>query len=117
MTNRVPDYLATADVFCIPSYREGLPRALIEAMSAELAVIATDIRGCREAVVHEECGFLYPPHDSAQLQARLEELHASPELRRRLGASARKRAIGRFDERDYVNRQVEAIHRLVGRPA
>ncbi len=116
LTNRVPDYLATADVFVIPSYREGLPRALIEAMSAELAVIATDIRGCREAVVHEESGFLYPPHDSARLEARLEQLYASPDLRRRLGESARKRAIGRFDERDYVTRQVEAIHRLVGRP-
>jgi glycosyltransferase involved in cell wall biosynthesis len=116
LTNRVPDYLATADVFTIPSYREGLPRALIEAMSAGLAVIATDIRGCREAVVHEDSGFLYPPHDSARLEARIEELFASPELRARLGARARKRAIDHFDERDYVNRQVEAIHRLVGRP-
>ena len=117
LTNRVPDYLATADVFAIPSYREGLPRALIEAMSAGLAVIATDIRGCREAVVHEDSGFLYPPHDHERLGARLEELYASPELRRRLGENARKRAVAHFDERDYVNRQVAAIHRLVGRPA
>jgi glycosyltransferase involved in cell wall biosynthesis len=117
LTNRVPDYLATADVFVIPSYREGLPRALIEAMSAELAVIATDIRGCREAVVHEDSGFLYAPHDTTRLEARLEELFASPELRTRLATRARKRAIEHFDERDYVQRQVDAIHRLVGRPA
>ncbi len=86
-------------------------------MSTELPVIATDIRGCREAVIHEDCGYLYPPHDHARLEARIEELFASPETRTRLARRARARAVGHFDERDYVTRQVEAIHRLVGRPS
>jgi glycosyltransferase involved in cell wall biosynthesis len=115
ITDRVEDYLATCDVFVLPSYREGLPRALLEAMAMERSVIATDIRGCREAITHGENGYLFPPHDTASLVTLLRQLHADPSLRVALGQRARARVCAAFDERDYIARQVQPIDRLVGR--
>ncbi len=113
ITVRVADYLNTCDVFVLPSYREGLPRSLLEAMATELAVVATDIRGCREVISHGKSGFLFPPHDITQLGIIIEELSNSKELRRSLGKSARERIVSGFDERDYVSRQVNSIERLL----
>jgi glycosyltransferase involved in cell wall biosynthesis len=115
ITDRVEDYLATCDVFVLPSYREGLPRALLEAMATEIAVVATNIRGCREAITHGENGYLFPPHDVASLVTLLRRLREDPSLRTSLGKKARARVSEKFDERDYVARQVQAIERLVGR--
>ena len=116
ITDRVEHYLATADVFVLPSYREGMPRSLLEAMSMELPVIATDIRGCREVVADGKSGLLFPPHDVVRLADLLDRLYRSKDLRRSLGAQARRSVVESFDEAGYVARQVEAIHRLVGRP-
>ena len=52
----IPELLGLVDVFTLPSYREGLPRSILEAMAMELPVVATDIRGCREAVIHNQTG-------------------------------------------------------------
>jgi glycosyltransferase involved in cell wall biosynthesis len=116
LTDRVPEYLLASDVFVLASYREGLPRALIEAMSCELAVVATDIRGCREAVT-DGTGLLFPPHGIDELEAALRRLYDDPALRRRIGKAARIRAVQEFDERAYVERQASAIDHLVGRVA
>ncbi|MGO9062630.1 MAG: glycosyltransferase family 4 protein [Candidatus Binataceae bacterium] len=61
MVHEVEKYLSTCDVFVLPSHREGMPRALLEAMSSELPVIATAIRGCREIIDDGRNGLLYPP--------------------------------------------------------
>lgn len=113
MVKGVEDYLATSDVFVLPSYREGMPRALLEAMAMEVPVVATDIRGCREIVRHGRDGLLFNPHDVANLTTLLTRLRDDPEERARLGRSARARVCESFDERDYVTRQVHAITRLV----
>lgn len=113
ITGRVEKYLATADVFVVPSYREGLPRALLEAMAMELVAIATDIRGCREVISDGANGYLYPPHDVDRLAALLGTVY---EQRSRLGLMrrrARARVVDAFDERVYVARQVEGIERLL----
>src|SRR5699024_4656695 len=60
----VNEYLYASDVFCLPSYREGMPRSIIEAMSMKNAVLATNIRGSREEVVNNETGFLFEINDS-----------------------------------------------------
>lgn len=113
LTDRVEDYLNACDIFVLPSYREGLPRALLEAMASELPVIATNIRGCREAVIHENCGLLFEPHDVEALTRHLLTLAKATELRMSLGRRARERVLSMFDERDYVSRQVLAIEKLV----
>lgn len=109
----VRDYLAASDVFVLPSYREGMPRALLEAMSMGLAVIATDIRGCREAVAHGRNGLLYPAHNVEQLIQRLEQLLSSPSLRANLGRAAHETVLSRFDEGAYISCQVEVIDQLL----
>jgi glycosyltransferase involved in cell wall biosynthesis len=109
----VESYLATSDVFVLPSYREGMPRALLEAMSMELPVIATDIRGCREIVRPDSDGWLYAPHDIARLTELLTLAREDPVGRAAIGRRARQRVCRSFDERDYVARQVAAIGTLL----
>jgi glycosyltransferase involved in cell wall biosynthesis len=91
--------LESVDLVVLPSYREGLPRSLIEAAAAGLPVIASDAPGCRDAVAHGETGLLVPARDPAALAAAIGELCARPELRARMGAAGRQRVLREFDER------------------
>lgn len=69
-------------IFTLPTFtHEGLPRSIVEAMSMGLPVVATDIRGCREAVVHQKTGLIVPPQDSEKLAEALEILLSNPDLR------------------------------------
>lgn len=108
----VPDILAAADIFALPSHREGMPRSIIEAMMAGLPVVATDIRGAREEVVEGETGFLVPVRDPVALGAALARLAADPALRARMGEAGRTRALDLYDEVKVVHRQLELIGRL-----
>ena len=60
MRDDIPRLLSVMDLFCLPSWREGMPRTIIEAMMLGKPVLATDIRGSREEVVHEETGLIVP---------------------------------------------------------
>jgi len=89
--------LAGAHIACQPStYREGLPKSALEAMAAGKPLVATDIAGLREAVVHETTGLLVPPGNPPALAAALQRLIADPKLRARMGAAARERAEQNF---------------------
>jgi glycosyltransferase involved in cell wall biosynthesis len=104
------------DVFVLPSFSEGSPQSLLEAMGAGLPVVATGVGGSAESIVHGSTGFLVEPHDPADLAARLLDLARSPEERRRLGDNA-ARAIreGRtFDA--MVGRYDELYRSLLGLP-
>ncbi len=79
-----------ADIFCLPSHSEGMANVVIEAMSSGLPVITTDVGGHNEIVNEGMNGVLIPPFDSKILAAKLQELLANPELRNKLGTSARK---------------------------
>ncbi|HUP64540.1 MAG TPA: glycosyltransferase family 4 protein [Thermoanaerobaculia bacterium] len=87
----VGSYLEAIDVFVLPSLYEGLPLALLEAMSHGLPVIASDLAGIREAVRDGVEGLLVEPGDAVSLAAALERTLGDPALRRRLGAAARRR--------------------------
>lgn len=114
MVDNVEYYLAASDVFVHPSYREGMPRSLLEAMCMGLPVIATAIRGAREIIDPGRNGFLFPPGDSAELVKRLVTLHALPcDERQALGEQGRQLVLQKFDERAYVARQADAIDRLL----
>lgn len=102
----VPALMRAADIFVLPSHREGMPRSIIEAMLTGLPVVATDIRGCREEVVDGETGLLVPVGDAEALAASLQRLAADATLRRRLGRAGLARARAVFDERDVVQRQI-----------
>lgn len=118
MTDQVPDYLGLMDIFVLPSYREGFPRSILEAMAAGLPVVATDIRGCREAVVDGLTGYIVPPRDAKALRAAVESLLLNPERRAQMGNRARQIAVDRYDFRK-VRKQFVAFIQTVfdGGPA
>jgi glycosyltransferase involved in cell wall biosynthesis len=93
---RTGPYFGLADAFVFPSLIEGLPVALLEAMSAGLPCIASDIPPHAELLAPGETGLLFPRGTPAALAAAMERIHSSPDLRARLGAAARAYAAGRF---------------------
>ena len=115
MVDNVEEYLAASDLFVLPSYREGMPRALIEAMAMGLPCIATDIRGCREIVTNEVNGFLYPAGNIDVLIELIARCFGAPSERARMGTKARDTALRNFSEASYVLKQVTAIERLLRR--
>jgi glycosyltransferase involved in cell wall biosynthesis len=94
-------------VVCLPSYREGMPKALAEAAAAGRAIVATDVPGCREAVVPGRNGLLIPPRDAGALARALEQLLGDPALRQRMGRESRALAEERFDERVLISNTLE----------
>ena len=87
----VPEILAAADLVVQPSYREGMPVALLEAMATAVPVITTDVRGCREAVAGGSAGVLVPPGDPDSLGTAIQDLVAYPDERARLARLGRIR--------------------------
>ncbi|MGA2133256.1 MAG: glycosyltransferase family 4 protein [Bryobacteraceae bacterium] len=112
-TAYVEEYLRMMDVFVLPSYREGFPRSVLEAMACGLPVVATKIRGCREAVVDGETGLLAPPGDAAALTEAVLSLIDHPENARRMGEAGRRRAIEYFDTRTVQDRFVAVFDRIM----
>jgi glycosyltransferase involved in cell wall biosynthesis len=101
------------DLFVLPSYREGFPRAAMEAAATALPVIATDIRGCRQVVDHGVTGLLVPVHDAGALAAAVAELAADADRRRAMGAAGRVKAEAEFDERRIVQTTLAVYERLL----
>lgn len=100
------------DVVALPSYREGFPRAAMEASAAGVPVVATDIRGCRQVVSPGETGLLVEPRSSSSLAAALRTLLADEVLRNRLGGAAARRARAEFDQ-DRVIARTLAVYRTL----
>jgi glycosyltransferase involved in cell wall biosynthesis len=94
--SNMPEVFAEADIVCLPSYREGLPKALLEGMAAGLPCVTTDVPGCREAVRDGENGLLVPPRDHEALAKALDRLIQDSELRTQMGIRGRNMAITEF---------------------
>jgi glycosyltransferase involved in cell wall biosynthesis len=91
------------DLYVTASQKEGLPLSLVEAMCAGLAVVATDVSGHRDVVIHGKTGLLVPPNDSAALADAIAELIADPGRRRAMGEAGRRRALEEFGIRLMVD--------------
>ncbi len=100
------------DIFVLPSHREGFPRSAMEAAAMGLAVIATDIRGCRDVVEPGSNGLLVPVRDVAGLRAAITEIGLDAELRSAMGEAGRGRARLHFDEDTVVDRVIATYRRL-----
>jgi glycosyltransferase involved in cell wall biosynthesis len=109
----MPALLRSVDIVALPSYREGLPKGLIEAAASGCALVATDVPGCREVVEHEVDGLRVPVRNAVALADAIARLAQDAGLRARLGAAARAKAIARFDERIVV-RDTMAVYRELG---
>ncbi len=107
--------LPQMDVVVLPttSYGEGVPRSLLEAAAYGLPIIATDVSGCREIVMHGVNGLLVPPRDAVALAAAIQYLLDHPEERQRMGAAGRARVLAEFDECIVFPKIMEVYRELV----
>lgn len=103
--------LAACSVFVLPSYREGLPRSVLEAMATGRPILTTDVPGCRETVVANENGFLVPVRDAEALAERMIWFIENPSSWNRMGLRSRAMCEERFDVRQ-VNSHLMDIMKL-----
>jgi glycosyltransferase involved in cell wall biosynthesis len=103
------------DLFVLPSWREGFPRAAMEAAASGLPVVATDVRGCRQVVDHGVTGLLVPVRDADALAGAVRRLGEDTRGRARMGAAAVERARAEFDERRVVEIVLDTYRRVAGR--
>jgi glycosyltransferase involved in cell wall biosynthesis len=112
----MPALMRSVDVMALPSYyREGVPRSLIEGAASGLALVTTDLPGCREAVVeHGVDGLHVEPRNARALADRLALLDVDRPLLLRLGARARANALAHFDERRVLQETIDVYDELLG---
>jgi len=96
-TDDVRSHIAAASVYVLPSYREGMPRTILEAMAMGRPVVTTDVPGCRETVIDGENGFLVPVGDSVALAAAMERFIRQPEIIVAMGTRSRAIIEEKFD--------------------
>ncbi len=109
----IAEIWATSQIAVLPSYREGLPKSLLEAAACGRPMVATDVSGCREIVKDGVTGLLVPPGDAGALADALERLARDPDLRRRLGAAARDLVERELSEEAVVAQTLALYRSLV----
>jgi len=109
----IPELLAIMDLFVLPSHREGMPRSILEAMAAGKPVVATNIRGSREEVVHGETGYLVPVNDPNRLAEAIIGILSDRMLAERMGEAGRQRAVDFFDEAQVLEKQLSVYRTLI----
>lgn len=102
--------IAAAHVFVLPSYREGTPRSILEAMSMGRPIITTDTPGCRQTVEEGVNGFLVPPRDADALARAMERFVHDPTLVERMGTAARLIAEEHYDVQKVNARMLSAMN-------
>lgn len=110
----VAEELRRAAVFCLPSYNEGLPMAMLEAMAHGVPLLVTSVGSIPEVVADGDQGFVVAPGDIPALAARLEALAGDPELRRRMGARARETLAERYSLDAAAGRTAAVYRELAG---
>ena len=105
-------FLGSFDVFVFPSRFEGFPLALLEAMLARSAIVATDVGSVAEAIVDGRTGLLVPPGDPAALARATNRLLADDDLRRRLGDDGRRLVLDRFTAA-HMTRAFESLYKEI----
>ena len=108
-------FLRGFDAIVLPSLLEGIPRCLMEAMAAGVAMVATDIDGTRDLVLHDRTGLSFPPGRADVLARHLEALAADADRRARLVDAARRRVHARFSGATMAERYAALFDRLTGR--
>jgi glycosyltransferase involved in cell wall biosynthesis len=113
-SENVASYIVAMDILVLPSYREGFGNILIEASALDRPVIATDIPGCRDAVIDGTTGLLIAPHDAKSLEKALLELIASASKRKEMGRNGRAWVEKNFDRNLVWARLINVYGQLLG---
>ncbi|MEW6117621.1 MAG: glycosyltransferase family 4 protein [Nitrospirota bacterium] len=113
--NDIPAVWAQAHIAVLPSYREGLPKALLEAAACGRPIVTTDTTGCREVVKHGENGLLVPIKDAKALAEALQNMIVNAAMRKRMGAMGRRMVEAEFSEERVVNETLAVYKELLQR--
>lgn len=108
--DNMPAVLHAAHIACLPSYREGLPKSLLEAAACGLPIVTTDTPGCREIVHDGDNGFLVPVRDATALASALHGLIDNPVLRAEMGLRSREMVLAYFS-REQIIAETLAVYR------
>jgi glycosyltransferase involved in cell wall biosynthesis len=108
-------FYAAIDVFALASHREGFSRSGMEAAAMGLPIVGTDIRGIRQVVDHGKTGILVPVRDPERLARAIRQVVADADMRQRMGASGRRKAISEFDQRSQIELTLEVYEHLLAR--
>ena len=109
----IPQLYASAHIICLPSYREGLPKSLIEAAAASRAIVTTDVSGCRDAIIPNKTGLLVPLKNYEKLADALQCLIENPKKREAMGKEGRKFAEKEFPIEKIVEGHLEIYQELL----
>jgi glycosyltransferase involved in cell wall biosynthesis len=104
------ELLGSIDIAVLPSYREGLPRSLLEASACQLPCVASDVPGCNHVVDDGVTGYLVQPKAVGELALAMEKLIDDPDLRKRMGVAARERVARLFSEKMVINKTLEIYY-------
>jgi glycosyltransferase involved in cell wall biosynthesis len=110
----MPEVLRRSALVCLPSYREGLPKALLEAASCGRAIVTSDVPGCREIVHHDHNGLLVPAQNADVLADALARMLEQPEERHRMGRNGRELVLGEFSQESVSQATLAVYHELLG---
>lgn len=110
----MPEVLRQSHIVCLPSYREGLPKSLIEACAAGRPIVTTDVPGCRDVVTDGENGVLASVADSYSLALMLKKLIGDITLRQEMGRKSRTRAENEFSIKSVVDKHFDIYNHLNG---
>ena len=108
----VAELMTVVDLFVLPSYREGFPRSVVEAVSLGLPIVTSNARGCDESIINCYNGFIVPTRDSAALYHSLKLLIQNKQLRETFAVNSRQLAIDKYDEDELVKRLLKVIESL-----
>ena len=113
-TDDVREHIAFSSCVVLPSYREGLPRTLLEAAAMGRPIIATDVTGCREVVEHGANGYLCKERDANDVAEKMKDMiNLSTDERREMGLKGRKKMEENFDEKSVVQKIVNRIESVL----
>lgn len=111
--NDIPSLFEKSHIICLPSYREGLPKVLIEAAAASRAIVTTDVPGCRDAIIPNKTGLLVPVKNSEALANAIQDLLENSEKRVSMGSAGRALAEKKYAIESIVEAHLEIYHKLL----